>query len=109
VFTERTMEKALALVSRDTLWSACRAVQERQMLLEKMARDHRARHEPQAADRLDDAVEELREQVQIMRSVLQRGPGAELEAAAASPPDDGGTSTRRPVGHGHRDEGVSPR
>ena len=77
-FTERTMEKALAVESRDALWSACRAVQERQMLLEKMAAGHRARRKLALADRLDSAAAQLHEQVETMRSVLQRGPGAEL-------------------------------
>jgi two-component system chemotaxis response regulator CheB len=109
VFTERTMEKALALVSRDTLWSACRAVQERQMLLEKMAQGHRARQELAAADRLDGAATELHEQVEAMRGVLQRGPGAELETAGPVPPAERGAPMRRPAVRERRYQGARPR
>jgi two-component system chemotaxis response regulator CheB len=108
VFTERTMEKALALVSRDALWGACRAVQERQMLLERMAQGHRARQDLATADRLDDAVAELHEQVQAVRGVLQRGPGAELEPAGSQPPGRRGASARRPTAAGRRDQGARP-
>ncbi len=99
-FTERSMEKALAVVSRDTLWSACRAVQERQMLLEKMAVGHRARRELAIAATLDAAAAQLHEQVETMRGILQRGPGAELETASGAAPDEqepGRLSTNRPV------------
>jgi two-component system chemotaxis response regulator CheB len=81
VFTERTMERAMAVVSRDALWNACRAVQERQILLERMARSRRGLHDGAAADGLDDAARELRDQVLTMRSVLQRGPGADLDTS----------------------------
>ena len=70
------------------------------MLLEKMAVGHRARRELAIAATLDAAAAQLHEQVETMRGVLQRGPGAELETASGAAPGEqepGRLSTNRPV------------
>jgi two-component system chemotaxis response regulator CheB len=85
-FTERTMERAMAIASRDALWNAYRALQERQLLLERMAENHRAGRASTIARQLSEAASELRQQAETMRSVLQRGPGTELDTSAEPRP-----------------------
>ena len=70
-FTTRALQQALAESGEQSVWNAMRALEERQMLLEQMATQHRAVGDEDEAARLESVAMRLREQVRTMRSLVE--------------------------------------
>jgi two-component system chemotaxis response regulator CheB len=73
-FTIRSLQHALAETSDQAVWSALRALQERQTLLREMARTTRATGATLNADELQDAADEIGKQLELIRRATEMAP-----------------------------------
>jgi two-component system chemotaxis response regulator CheB len=73
-FTIRSLQHALAETSEQAVWSALRALQERQTLLREMAQSRRAMGASPSADRLQDAANDVGRQLELMRRLTEMAP-----------------------------------
>ena len=73
-YTLRSLQHAQSETTDDALWSALRALQEKEMLLKTMADSHRAARDPEEADRLDREADETAKHGQTLRRLIESGP-----------------------------------
>jgi two-component system, chemotaxis family, protein-glutamate methylesterase/glutaminase len=73
-FTARTLQDAMQLAGDEALWNVRRALQERQILLRKMAARHRDTGEITAAGQLEFAAAKLDRQGELLLAMLGKGP-----------------------------------
>lgn len=75
-YTLRTLQHALALAGDEAVWNALRALQERQIVLERMQRSALDGADDLDAGRLGEAAQQLRRQVNALRGLVERMPQA---------------------------------
>ncbi|WP_280155493.1 chemotaxis protein CheB [Piscinibacter sp. XHJ-5] len=74
-FTLRTLRHAQSEATDEALWGALRALQEKEILIRTEQTRHRAEGDERAARQLDAEVEQLTEQANLLRQLLERMPG----------------------------------
>jgi two-component system chemotaxis response regulator CheB len=75
-FTLRTLQHAQGEATDEALWSALRALQEKELLLRAIQALQRADGDERAAEHLEREVVQLVEQSSVLRRLLERMPDA---------------------------------
>lgn len=73
-FTLRTLQQALSAAADDAVWNALRALQEKALVQQRMARLYREAGDLAWAERMDTAAKAANEQAALLRNLLEQIP-----------------------------------
>ena len=76
-FTLRTLEHAQSIATGEALWTAVRALQEKEKLMEQVALQRRAEGDAREAERLEAGARAIAQQAGVLRRLIETGPPEE--------------------------------